>query len=213
MKILVIGSHGKVGKLVVQILAQQGNYVRGMIRDENQSDEIFRLGGKPFVADLEKDFAGAYEDIDTVIFTAGSGSKTGQDKTIAVDQNGAMKSISMAVEYEVSRYIMVSAQGAWDPDKSSKIQHYYKAKAKADNYLISSGLDFTIFRPGKLNDNPATQLIKVSKHFEEPGTTSRGNLAYVIAESLNMPKTFQRIIEILDGDMPISEACEYYCDE
>ena len=213
MKILIIGSHGKVGQQILRILAQQGNYVRGMIRNENQAEEIIKLGGKPFVADLEKDFSAAYEDIDTVIFTAGSGSHTGPEKTVAVDQEGAMKSISLAVEYEVSRYIMVSAQGAREPERPSKIQYYYKAKAKADEYLQRSGLDYTIFRPGRLNDDPPTKLIKVSGYFEESGTTSRGNLAYVIAESLNMPKTFQKVIEIFDGDIPIEEACENYCDE
>ena len=78
-----------------------------------------------------------------LIFTAGSGGHTGPEKTIDIDQNAAIRSIDMAKNKAVKRYIMVSAQGVREPELPSKIQHYYKAKRKADDYLISSGLEYT----------------------------------------------------------------------
>lgn len=206
MKVLVIGSHGKVGKRIVKLLVEKGFKVRAMIRDRKQFDEMNALGAEVVIADLEKNFAHAYQDIDLVIFTAGSGSHTGPDKTIAVDQEGAIKSIEMAVRSGIKRYIMVSAQGARNPEQATRIQHYFRAKKIADDYLIQSGLIYTIFRPGRLLDEEGTGQIWLGREPSEKGSTSRDNLARVIVESITLTNTEKKILEVFDGDQDILEA-------
>ncbi|WP_369403919.1 NAD(P)H-binding protein [Secundilactobacillus silagei] len=49
------------------------------------------------------------DGFDAVIFTAGSGSKTGDDMTLMVDLDGAVKSMQAAQIAGVKRYVMVSA--------------------------------------------------------------------------------------------------------
>jgi len=206
MKVLVIGSHGNVGQRIVRYLSGKGHEAFAMIRDTSQKSEMERLGGKTVVADLEEDFSSAYDAMDAVIFTAGSGAKTGPDKTIDVDQEAAKKSIDLASEKGIKRYIMVSAIGAKKPDAQSAIQHYFKAKAIADNHLMNTSLNYTIFRPGRLTDEPGKGTADMAENLGRKGSTSREDLALTIVESLLMPETYLKTIEILDGNTPITKA-------
>jgi uncharacterized protein YbjT (DUF2867 family) len=198
--ILVIGAHGKVGRLIIKNLVSRGRHVRGMIRSDDQSALMLSLGAEIFIGDLEEDFSHAFEDMNCVIFTAGSGSHTGPDKTISVDQEGAIKSIDLALKYKIKKFIMVSAQGARDPENSERIRHYYRAKKIADDYLVKSGLNYTIFRPGRLHDDEKNREIRLSTSFIEKGITDRANLARSIADSIDNYELDKQIIEILDAE-------------
>jgi uncharacterized protein YbjT (DUF2867 family) len=136
MNILIIGANGKVGKHIVQHLQNTDHQAIAMIRDKNQAAGLEKFGANTVVSDLEKDFEHAYNQIDAVVFTAGSGSKTGPDKTISVDQEAAINSIDLAKKHGVKQYIMVSAQGARNPEAPSPIQHYFKADKKIHNILF-----------------------------------------------------------------------------
>ena len=66
----------------------------------------------PLVGDLEDGVAPFLPGLDAVIFSAGSGSRTGPDKTIDVDQNAAIRLIEDCEKAGVRRFLMVSAIGA-----------------------------------------------------------------------------------------------------
>ena len=210
MKVLVIGSHGKVGKRLIKKLKKHHHEVLAMIRDESQTEEIEKTGAKAIVADLEKDFGFAYGDhLDAVVFTAGSGGHTGKDKTIAVDLQGAKKSIDEAVRHKVSRYIMVSALGADDPmNIPGNLQHYFVAKAEADEHLAQTQLNYTIFRPGTLTDEAGIGSIQAAEKLQSYNSrdTRRDDLAEAIAVSIDKPNTYKKVIELVNGNTPVNEA-------
>jgi D-arabinose 1-dehydrogenase-like Zn-dependent alcohol dehydrogenase len=68
--------------------------VYGMTRKEKQAQTIKEVGGHPILADLEGNVDKAVDNMEAIIFAAGSGPKTGPDKTTAVDKNGAIKLVS-----------------------------------------------------------------------------------------------------------------------
>ena len=207
MNILVIGANGKVGRHLVEILSEQGHKVNAMIRSRDQAENIKKLGGNPVIGNLEEEISTFFFHTDAVIFTAGSGGHTSPDKTILIDLLGAMKSIDESVKHGVDRFIMVSAIGANNPSEAiEKMRHYFVAKAEADKYLVKSGLNYTIFRPGRLTEEPATGKIAIQNNSETLQTTSREELALAISKSLEQPKTYKKTIDILDGETPIDEA-------
>ena len=206
MKILVIGAHGKVGKRLIRCLINEGHRPIAMIRNKKHMKEMKKLGAETVIADLEEDFFHAYENVEAIIFTAGSGGHTGPEKTISVDQEGAIKSIDLAEKMGIKRYIMVSAQGSREPEQPSEIQHYYKAKAIADERLMKSSLNYTIFRPGRLLDDAGKGYVLLSSRQLGRSSTSRDNLAQTIAVSVMMKNTFYKVIEIVEGSIPIREA-------
>ncbi len=205
MEILIIGAHGKVGKHLVKYLSAEHN-VRAMVREAGQVKEMETLGGKPVVANLEEDFSQAVKGADVVVFTAGSGGHTGADKTILVDLLGAFKAVDESKKHSVKRFLMVSTLGTDDPEeKDEKRRHYFVAKAEADKHLIKSGLNYTIFRPGRLLDDAGTGNLDIGVKTGNSGTTRRQDLAKAIALSLNYPATENKTLDVLDGGTPMEE--------
>ena len=93
--------------------------------------------------DLENDFSRAFEGVDQVIFSAGSGGATGADKTLLIDLWAAVKAINYAVDAKVKHFIIVSSIGADAPDNiESSIKPYLVAKHMADQHLINSELNY-----------------------------------------------------------------------
>jgi uncharacterized protein YbjT (DUF2867 family) len=211
MKIFVAGAHGNVGKKLVKILSQKGHEVKAMIRDEQQSDEMKQLGAEPVVADLEKDKDFPLKGIEVVYFCAGAGGDTGPDKTVAVDQKGAIKLVDSAYNHKVYRFIMISSIGADDPGKGpDQLQTYLKAKHEADKELKYSGLIYTIIRPARLTDEPGTGKItakeKLSDQEKQEGSITREDVAQTLAACLDHRHTETKVFEAVNGDTPIDEA-------
>src|SRR5690606_19263066 len=100
VKVIVIGANGQVGKHIVRLLEADSNYsVTAMVRKEEQKKAYEENGVKAVLGNLEDgvdELTKVIEGHDAVIFTAGSGSKTGPDKTLLVDLDGAVKSMEAA---------------------------------------------------------------------------------------------------------------------
>lgn len=206
MKVLIAGANGHTGRLIVQYLIERGYEAYAMVRSEHQGPELEDLGAKIVLADLEKELDHAVEGKDTVIFAAGSGSKTGPEKTIDVDQNGAIRLIDAAKKHGVGHFVMLSAINADRPaEGSEKLAHYLKAKGVADDYLRESGLPFTIVRPGGLTHEAPTGKVKIAAALDR-GVITRDDVANVIVTSLEEEKARNKSFDLLQGDIPVAEA-------
>ena len=151
----------------MKILNEKGHEVRAMIRDASQAEEMRKLGSEPVVADLEKDKFFPLEGVDAVYFVAGSGAGTGEDKTKAVDEKGAIKLVEDAYRHKVQRFIMLSSVGADDPKKGpDELQPYLKAKHEADKELKYSGILYTVVRANNLSDEPGTGKVQAGEKLE-----------------------------------------------
>jgi len=107
----------------------------------------------------------------------------------------------------VRRYVMVSSIGAHEPERGTgAFQVYLEAKAKADQALIDSGLEWTVVRPGSLTNEPGTGLVRVSKELGGRDKVPRDDVAAVLAEVLIAPNSVQVLFELFTGDVPIPEA-------
>ncbi|WP_373894882.1 SDR family oxidoreductase [Virgibacillus sp. CBA3643] len=211
MKVLVIGANGKVGKKVVQKLADSKHEAIAMVRKEEQMDKLKEIGASNVVlADLEKDFSHAFDGVDAVIFAAGSGGSTGADKTLIVDLWGSIKAMDMAKEKGVKRFVQLSSIGAGNPDEQGdKIKHYMVAKGVADRSLQATELDYTIVRPGSLTNDAPVGKIKTADVFSSDisdKSITRADVAHVLVDVLERPNTSEKAFEVLQGDKSIDEA-------
>lgn len=207
MKILVAGSHGKVGHHLVKILKEKGHQVHAMIRDASQAEEMRKLGAEPVVADLEKDKAFPLEGINAVFFVAGSGGGTGNDKTMAVDKNGAIKLIEDAYKHRVQRFILLSSVGADDPRKGpEELKAYLEAKHEADKELKFSGILYTILRANTLSDEKGTGKIAAGEKLQSyEGSIPREDVARTMVACLDIRHTENKVFEVNSGGTPIEE--------
>ena len=207
MKTLIIGANGNIGRRLVDKLVQTGHEVRAMVRSDKQRQALEEMGAEVVLGDLEAEFEPALNNCDALVFTAGSGSKTGADKTILIDMWGAIKTIKACEEAGVKRYIMVSSRDAGDPDHGSPaIRHYNVAKHIADDYLVHSTLDYTILRPGQLTDLAGTGLVQTVRPAQEMQTITRDDIAEAIMICLDEKSTIGKIVELYQGNTPVKDA-------
>jgi uncharacterized protein YbjT (DUF2867 family) len=211
MDILVAGGHGKIALRLLKLLAADGHTARGLIRKPEQAADLQAIGAVPVIGDLENDdsLAGYVKGADAVIFAAGAGPGSGDARKRTVDLGGAVKLADAAVETGARRYVMVSSIGAQDPGSAGSMRPYLQAKAEADAYVVASGLDYTIVRPGSLQDDPGTGLVRATRELGHRGPIPRDDVAAVLAACLTIPATIGVTFELFAGDTPIAEALAF----
>lgn len=209
MKITIVGGHGDIAMLMHPILKRKGHQVRGIIRDEDQAEDLENVGATPVLCDIEKedDISEAVGQVDAVLFAAGAGPGSGADRKFTVDRDGAIKLIDAAKNNNISRYVMISAMGLDTPRGNAVFQAYQNAKAEADEALRKSGLDYTIIKPGKLTDEEGTGRVALAPDLPR-GKISRQDVAEVLAEVIENPRTAGLELALTEGETPVQQAVE-----
>ncbi|MCG1009639.1 SDR family oxidoreductase [Salinicoccus sp. ID82-1] len=207
MNVLVIGANGQIGRIVVDKLKESEHEPIAMVRKEAQAEAFQNKDVKTVLGDLEKDFSHAFEGVDAVVFTAGSGAHTGADKTILIDQEGAMESIDLAEKHGVEHFVMVSGMGVENPRAvEGKMRPYLHAKHRADQYLEQSGVPYTILRPGRLTDDAGKGAVNFYEYQGdvEYGEVPREDVASVLMEIINT-KAENKLYYLIGGDTPVTQ--------
>jgi uncharacterized protein YbjT (DUF2867 family) len=203
---LVIGAHGKIGQLFCELAQTRKHSICAMVRSAEQREHCEGLGTPWVMGDLEADFAHALDDCTDVVFTAGSGGRTGADKTIMVDLYGALRSIEAGEQRGIEHFVMVSALRCEAPLLApSGLRHYMVAKKLADEHLGASRLPHTILRPGLLSDEAPSGRVCTDPTRATTQSVSRANVAHCILAALESGGGNGRAIDLLDGATPITE--------
>ena len=211
MQVVVAGANGLTGRIVLKMLAEAGHQPVAMIRDYSQREELEPLGAECRIGDLEKPVGYAVRGCRGAIFAAGSGSKTGPQKTIDVDQNGAMAFIDTCGRMNVRRFVMLSSIAVDEPERGPEsLHHYFRAKAIADRHLQASGLDYTIVRPGFLTNEPGAGAIATGENLgpiaKETHSVTREDVARVLVDCLALDNTVRKTFEMIEGETPVADA-------
>ncbi|AWW29218.1 SDR family NAD(P)-dependent oxidoreductase [Echinicola strongylocentroti] len=210
MKVLVIGANGQIGQLIVDSLQAAGDFSPiAMVRKEEQVAAFKEKGLDSVLADLEgpvEGLASAMEGVDAVVFTAGSGGKTGDDKTLLIDLDGAVKCIEAAEKTGVKRFVMISALQANNRENwNDSLRPYYVAKHYADRMLEMSSLDYTIIRPGGLLNEPGNGKVSAGGKLDR-STIPRADVAETVLEVLKTGHTINKSFDLVSGDDSIADA-------
>jgi uncharacterized protein YbjT (DUF2867 family) len=208
MNVVIVGGHGKIALRLEKLLAERGDSPRGIIRKTEQASDLEEIGAEPIVLDIENvdDISDALAGADAVVFAAGAGPGSGPARKRTVDYGGAVKLADACRSQGVRRYVMVSAIGSNRPETwSDDMRPYQEAKSEADKYVVESGLDYTILRPGGLTDDPGTGKVQLGERVEY-GPVTREDVAAVIAECLVADNTIGKAFDVLNDGTPIEEA-------
>ncbi|MEA2463994.1 MAG: hypothetical protein QOJ98_1741 [Acidobacteriota bacterium] len=147
MKILVTGGTGVIGEGVIPELIARGHSVRLLSRhaaeDAKQWPDVEPFNGN--VAEAAS-LANAATGCDAILHIAGIVAENPPEVTFkSVNIDGTRNLIAEAKRAQVRRFIFVSSLGA-DRGESD----YHKSKFAAEKVVQSSGLDWTIVRPGNV---------------------------------------------------------------
>jgi NADH dehydrogenase len=137
-----------MGGMIARQLLGQGQDVRVLVRPQSNYQPLVEAGARPVFGDL-KDRASldeAVRGVDTVITTANSAQRGGEDNPQTVDLQGNANLIDAAKEGGVRHFIFVSALGA-NPNSPMP---FMQAKAATEQRLRESGMTYTILSPNML---------------------------------------------------------------
>lgn len=210
MQTLIIGANGQIGKKLVTECMNLGLDIRVMIRDKSQMAYFTALGVDAVLGDLEGEISQAFNGCEQVVFSAGSGSKSDPKKTLLVDLWGSIRAVEESEKQGIKHFVMVSSLKSCDPLRGPiPIRHYLVARNRADERLINSTLNYTLLRPGRLLDSPATGMITSNFDWSDTknsySTITRDDVVSAILASIITPHRTNRVLDFIQGDVDINE--------
>lgn len=201
MKALVAGATGQTGRRIVQELVRQGIPVRALVRNLATAQDVLPGEAELVVGDvldvpsLERAIAGC-----TVLLSA-TGAAPSFDPTgpYRVDYEGTKNLVDVAKSQNIEQFVMVSSLCV------SQLLHPLNLfflilvwKKQAEAYLQSSGLPYTIVRPGGLkNEDNADGIVMAGADTLFEGSIPRTKVSQVSVEALRSPAALNQIVEII----------------
>jgi NADH dehydrogenase len=166
--ILVVGATGDLGSNVVRRLLARRQQVRILARPQSAYQPLVQLGATVSIGDL-KDRASldrACAGIDTVITTANSAKRGGDDNVDTVDSRGTMALIDAAKAAGVRHFIYVSVLGV----SGDSPVPFLAAKARNEQYLRASGMAWTILAPNAFMESWPVTVVGMPASAGQPVT-------------------------------------------
>ncbi len=220
----VVGGTGILGGMITQRLLGENREVRILVRHNSPAeamamqgmatspDALIGAGARPVFADL-KDRASldaVCDGIDTLITTANSAMRSGEDNVNTVDRQGNRNLIEAAKAAGVKQFIFVSFLGA-DPNHPVPL---FQAKAETEKALMESGLTYTILSPNFFMESWVGMVVGIPLQAGQPITLvgeggrlhsliSIGDVAAFAVAAVNHPAAINQRI-ILGGPEPLS---------
>ncbi len=148
--ILVVGATGKLGGRITRELLSRKLPVRALCRDGSGHGALQRMGAEIALGDLKdpESLARACAGADTVITTANTARRSGDDTVDRVDLAGTRSLIDAAAQAGVGHFVYTSVLGA---SPSHKVP-FFAAKGASEAHLRASGVPWTILAPNAFMD-------------------------------------------------------------
>lgn len=211
-KILVVGSTGDLGSVATRMLLSKQRNVRILVRPQSNFKPLVEAGAEPVFGDLKDPVSldQALRGIQYVVTTANSAKRNYPDTALTVDCEGNRNLINASKNMNVKQFIFVSLSTA---DINSPIQ-FVQCKAKTEDYLQHSGLQYTIVAPNAFMETWIALVIGVPAVTGQPVTIVGGgkrkhsfislmDVAKFIVASIDNPMAFNKRL-VIGGPHPIS---------
>jgi len=210
MKVLIAGATGDVGSETAKIAVEKGHHVRALVRNTSNRDKLgkakntieFYEGDILDKASLEPAMEGTNALIISIRLTPAEVKRGRAYKDVELE--GVKNLVEIAIQKGIKKIIHVSALGV-GPHCLSDM---YQAKYQAEEVIIHSGIDYTIFQPsGMFKDFQKSHIPRVLKKGEatrwpyspitlKMSPLSHGDLAKCVVDTLTNPAASNKRISI-----------------
>lgn len=201
MKAFVAGATGETGRRIVLELVQRQIPVRALVRELESARSILPAEVELVVGDVLKPETLSNAIADCTVVLSATGARPGFDPTgpYRVDFEGTKNLVNAAKAKGIEQFVMVSSLC------TSQFFHPLNLfflilvwKKQAEEYLQSSGIPYTIVRPGGLkNEDNADGVVMSGADTLSEGSIPRTKVAQVCVEALFLPSSRNKIVEIV----------------
>jgi uncharacterized protein YbjT (DUF2867 family) len=212
MKAFVAGATGETGRRIVGELIGKGIPVRALVRNLATAREILPAEVELIEGDVLDPVSIATAIGDSTVILCATGAKPSLNPIgpYQVDYEGTKNLVNVAKSKGIEQFVFVSSLCV------SRFFHPLNLfwlilwwKQQAEQYLVSSGLNYTIVRPGGLKNEDNSDPVVVSKAdtlFE--GSIPRQKVARVCVESLTSPSARNKVLEIVSTSTATTKSWE-----
>lgn len=213
-RVFIFGITGRVGRIVARRLSAREVPVSGLVRTTEQAAALSADGIPALVGDLgttdANELGKMITDCDVVVYAAGS--NAGPQRVTDDIDLAALGRVSEAIERNRgTRLILLSVlPEAWrERALSDDEEHYFAVKKRAEVNLTRQEFSWMILRPSMLTDGPGSGIVSLGRA-EEHGEITREDVAAVLDALVFEPSISRQILELNEGQAPISEAVRRY---
>ena len=227
-RVLVTGATGRTGSLVLKKLRDEPDKFKaiGLARSQNKVEELFGSTEGFVIGDIKdrSSLDSAIKDCDALVILTSAVPKMVTPPTQGqrpefefapqglpeeVDWLGQKNQIDAAKDAGVKHMVLVGSMGGTNPNHPlNRIgnANILVWKRKAEQYLMDSGIDYTIIRAGGLLDKQGgVRELLVSKDDELlnnppggiPTSIPRADVASVVVRALNEPNARNKAFDII----------------
>ncbi len=215
-KILVIGASGFLGGYLARELLGNGYFVRALARDTSRLTDLAAKGCEIVQGDIS-DFASmerALDGVDAAYISVHTLSPQPASPARAdfmdVEMNGLENIVQGCKSKDVSRLLYVTFLGI-APDAPSA---WIRGRWKAEQFLLASGLDVTVIRPGQIVGVGGFGFNTMVSHAKRPVSVNLfgagrqkfrnidvGDLVYYLAGALEDSRTYGQCYDVGNDDV------------
>ncbi len=205
--VVVAGATGRTGKVVVQLLLDQGAKVRGFSRKIEEA-RAAQPGMEWISADVRepKSLENIARGADRMVIAIGSNSfRDPANKPEEVDEAGVSRLAALAKSAGLKHVVLVSSAGVTrsqpGEERFAKLMHgVMTAKLRGEDALRASGVPYTVLRPVGLWDKPPGQYGIALVPGDPPITAmiARADVAAVAVHALVDPAARNKTLVILN---------------
>jgi uncharacterized protein YbjT (DUF2867 family) len=204
--VLVVGGTRATGLEVVRVLRARGDEVVVLARPESDASAAEALGARIFRGDAlnPPDLVAALGSgrFRAVVSTLGGRSLDGPRP----DFEGNRNAVDAARMAGVKRFVLVTVIGAGNSLQAAPaparyvLRNVIPEKTKTEDYLRTSGLDYTIIRPGGLLDKEAQGRAWLTEDTRSMSWIRRADLALLVVQALDDPRAIGKVYHAFDPD-------------
>jgi len=214
MNVFLTGGTGYVGSRILQDLLSEGHQVSALVRPGSESklpvdpQKMTVVHGE--ILD-KSSFSDALGECEAIIHLIGI-IREFPGKGITFEKfhlEATQNILAAAKEHHISRYIHMSALGA----RKDSASGYFSTKARAEEFVTSSGLDYTIFKPSIIfgaNDDFINYFAGIMKTFHVIPIIGKGtyrmqpiavqDIGELFVQSLTTPASIGKTYEVAGPD-------------
>ncbi|MEB3359272.1 MAG: NAD(P)H-binding protein [Synechococcales bacterium] len=201
MKAFVAGATGETGRRIVAELVQRNIPVRALVRDLDKGRDLLPDPVELVVGDVLKPETLVDAIADSTVLLCATGATPSFDVTgpYKVDYEGTRHLADAAKAKGLEQFVFVSSlcvSKFFHPLNLFWLVLYWKKQA--EEYLQSSGIPYTIVRPGGLkNENDENSIVMAGADTLFEGSIPRVKVAQVCVEALFHPDARNQVVEIV----------------
>jgi putative NADH-flavin reductase len=205
-KVLIIGATGPAGKILVEQTLAEGHSVTALVRNPEKltinHDRLQVLQGDALDAEAVQRAVQGQDAVFVLI------SPPSLDKPSTVSSEATRTIVAAMEQAGVRRLVCVTALGLGNSKQNGNflynrlilplvLKHVIVDKARQEEAIVASNLDWTIIRPARLTDEPARGEYLVLA--DAPGKVNkmaRSDLAAAMLAHLNDPRYVRQAVVV-----------------